>query len=194
MTTCIIINGHSDEDSLAHANAEALLEAAKSQGLAAKIYNVNDYARVCNPAKGGCPVEFGALATEIAAADYLALTVPMWNLGVPGVCKNFIDGVMQARIAFKYEKPTALHKLLGLPNIVGLLQAKKVVIVWTCGGPAWIYSVIGNPLTKHLKAMFKFYGAKKVVSFSLGNLHGSDEDQRKRTEPFVEKLKQYQFL
>ncbi len=191
---CIIINGHTDKDSLAAANAQALKEAAEAQGLKAKIVHAIDYPLVKkNPAKGGCPAEFDALAKEIAAADYLAVTVPMWNLGVPGVCKNFIDGVMQARVAFRYHAPKWHHKLLGLPNIEGLLQAKKVVIVWTAGGPAWVYSFIGNPLTKHFKAMFKFYGAKKVVDISLGNLHGSDEAQRQKTEPFLARLKNYKF-
>jgi len=194
MTTCIIINGHTDKDSLAHANAQALQQAAEAQGFETKLINVIDYPRVgCNPAKGGCPIEFGQLAKEIAAAEYLAVTAPMWNLGVPGVCKNFIDGVMQSRIAFRYHRPKWYHKLLGIPNMEGLLQAKKVVIVWTSGGPSWVYSLIGNPLTKHLKEMFKFYGAKRVVAISLGNLHGSDEEQRQKTEPFIAKLKQYKF-
>jgi len=191
---CIIINGHTDKDSLAHANALALEEAAKAQGLDTKVLNVIDYPRVgCNPAKGGCPIEFNTLAKEIAAADYIAITAPMWNLGVPGVCKNFIDGVMQARVSFAYHRPKWWHRLLGIPNLEGLLQAQKVVFVWTCGGPAWTYTLLGNPMVKQLKLMFKVYGAKKFVSISLGSIHGSPETQRAHTEPFVAKLKKYKF-
>ena len=191
---CIIINGHTDKDSLAHANAKALEKAAKAQGLTTKFVDVIDFPRVgANPAKGGCPEIYNDLAKEIAAAEYIAIAVPMWNLGVPGVCKNFIDGVMQARVAFAYHRPTAIHKFLNIPNMEGLLQAKKVIIVWTAGGPTWIYRLTGNPLTKHLKSMFKFYGAKKFVSISLGSIHGTPEEQRAMTEPFVKKLETYKF-
>lgn len=194
MPTCIIINGHTDKDSFAEANAEALQEAAKNQGFETKLLHVNDFPRVgCNPAKGGCPIEFNVLAKEIAAADYIALTAPMWNLGVPGVTKNFIDGVMQARVAFAYHRPKWWQKLIGIPNLEGLLQAKKVVFVWTCGGPAWTYTILGNPMVKQLKLMFKVYGAKQFVSMSLGSIRKDSDEQRVRTDAFIAKLRKYKF-
>lgn len=195
MKTCLIINGHPENECLAHANAEALLEAAKSQGLTARIINISDYPVVdCRP---GPDTSFGAaydeLSRELATTDYIAITTPMWNLGAPGMLKNFIDGVAQARVWFKYDAPSFFHKACGVPNLVGLLQTKKVLVVWTSGGPDWVYGLIGNPLTHHLKTMFKVYGAKRFESLSLGNLHGSEAEQRQLTEPFIEKLKKYKF-
>lgn len=194
MPTCYIINGHPDTDSLTHANAQALKEAAEAQGITAHVLNANDFPRVAtSPVNGGFPEAYNDLAPKMAEAEYIAITAPLWNLGAPGILKNFIDGVAQARVWFKYGRPNALQKMLNIPNFTGLLKTKKVVVVWTSGGPAWSYLIVGNPLVKHLKTMFKFYGAKKVVSIGLGSIHGSEEEQRAITEPFVAKLKQYKF-
>lgn len=196
MTTCYIINGHPDKDSLNYANAEALKEAAEAQGHETLLIHANDFPRVAtNPAThGGYPPEYAEISLALSTADYIAITVPMWNLGAPGVFKNFIDGAAQARVWFKYQAPTGLKKKMGLgAELVGLLKAKKVVVVWTSGGPTWVYKIFGNALIGQIKSMFKFYGAKSFDSLSLGQLNGPVEKQRKIAEPFLEKLKNYKF-
>lgn len=66
------------------------------------------------------------LIDEVKAADVLVLGVPIYNFGVPGVLKAWIDLIARAGLTFRYTET----------GPVGLLSDKKVYIVITSGGTA----------------------------------------------------------
>ncbi len=65
-----------------------------------------------------------ALIAEIQAADVVVLGVPMYNFGVTGQMKNWIDAIARARVTFRYTES----------GPVGLLTGKTVYAVLTRGG------------------------------------------------------------
>ena len=64
------------------------------------------------------------LIAEIEAADTLIIGLPIYNFGIPGALKAYIDLIARARRTFEYT-----------PNgPKGLLTGKKAYIVVTSGG------------------------------------------------------------
>lgn len=64
------------------------------------------------------------LIAELKAADILVLAVPMYNFGVSGQMKNWIDAVARAGVTFRYTER----------GPEGLVTGKKVIVVLTRGG------------------------------------------------------------
>lgn len=65
-----------------------------------------------------------ALIAQVQAADVLVLGVPMYNFGVPGALKNWIDAIAKAGVTFSYTEKGPVGKLTG----------KKVYVALTRGG------------------------------------------------------------
>ena len=65
-----------------------------------------------------------ALIAQVQAADVLVLGVPMYNFGVPGALKNWIDAIAKAGVTFTYTEKGPVGKLTG----------KKVYVALTRGG------------------------------------------------------------
>jgi FMN-dependent NADH-azoreductase len=64
------------------------------------------------------------LISEIRVADVVVLGVPMYNFGVPGQLKNWIDAIARAQVTFRYTAN----------GPEGLLTGKKVYVALTRGG------------------------------------------------------------
>jgi FMN-dependent NADH-azoreductase len=108
-----------------------------------------------------------ALIAEAQAADVLVLAVPMYNFGVPGSFKNWIDAIARAGVTFKYTDK----------GPVGLLQNKKVYLVTTRGG---IYrDQPADSLTPYLKSVLGFLGLTDVsFVFAEGLNLGPDAEAK----------------
>ncbi len=183
----VIVSGHPDRNSLAEANVKALETAAKKQDIDVKIFYAYDFPLLqTNPAKGDIPAEFEAPVEAMLEANYFAFVTPMWNFGVTGGLKNFIDGVVQRKKFFEFT-PERKPK--------GLLKTEKGLVVWTSGGPDWIYgTVMKNVLFGELKSILKFCGVKKMSQLSLGNVLGKETHQEKAAiNAFLAKLENYKF-
>ncbi|NCP67002.1 NAD(P)H-dependent oxidoreductase [bacterium] len=185
--TLVVIVGHPEAGSLNHAAAEALVVAGVSKGLEVQVLRAYDFPFLPNdPSKHGFPEEYEKAVQCIEQATYLAAVTPMWNLSITNGLKNFIDGVMQPRRLFQYNKK-------GNPE--GLLKTKKMLIVWTSGGPIWVYKIVfGNPVYKQIKAVFKFCGVKAFDQKALGKVLGKDSPEEKaRVSNFIKELETYKF-
>ena len=64
------------------------------------------------------------LISEVQAADVVVLGVPMYNFGVPGQLKDWIDAISRAQVTFRYTAS----------GPEGLLKGKKVYVALTRGG------------------------------------------------------------
>ena len=65
-----------------------------------------------------------ALIAEVLAADILVLGVPMYNLGVSALFKNWIDAIARAGVTFRYTEK----------GPEGLLKGKQVHVALARGG------------------------------------------------------------
>ena len=90
------------------------------------------------------------LVAELAAADALLLTVPVYNFSVPAVLKAWIDQVCRAGLTFSYTDK----------GPVGLLTDRPVYLVMASGGTAF-----GSPAdfaTQYLAHIFSFIGITDI--------------------------------
>ena len=91
-----------------------------------------------------------ALISEIQAADVVVLGVPMYNFGVPGQLKNWIDAISRAQVTFRYTAN----------GPEGLLKGKKVYVALTRGG---LYrNTPSDTQVPYLKTIFTFLGMTDV--------------------------------
>lgn len=66
------------------------------------------------------------LIAELTAADVVVIGVPVYNFGVPGALKAWIDLVARARVTFRYTEN----------GPEGLLKGKRAYLVMASGGVA----------------------------------------------------------
>jgi FMN-dependent NADH-azoreductase len=90
------------------------------------------------------------LISEIAAADVVVLGVPMYNFGVPGQLKNWIDAISRAQVTFRYTAN----------GPEGLLKGKKVYVALTRGG--MYRNTPSDTQVPYLKTIFTFLGLTDV--------------------------------
>jgi FMN-dependent NADH-azoreductase len=91
-----------------------------------------------------------ALISEIQAADVVVLGVPMYNFGVPGQLKNWIDAISRAQVTFRYTAS----------GPEGLLKDKKVYVALTRGG---LYrNTPSDTQVPYLRTIFSFLGLTDV--------------------------------
>ena len=91
-----------------------------------------------------------ALIAEVKAADTLVIGAPIYNFGIPGALKGWIDQIARAGITFRYtdEGPK------------GLLEDKRAIIVTASGG-----TKVGSDFdfaTGYLKFALGFIGITDV--------------------------------
>jgi FMN-dependent NADH-azoreductase len=91
-----------------------------------------------------------ALISEIAAADVVVLGVPMYNFGVPGQLKNWIDAISRAQVTFRYTAS----------GPEGLLKDKKVYVALTRGG--MYRNTPSDTQVPYLTTIFTFLGMTDV--------------------------------
>lgn len=100
-------------------------------------------------------------AYQIADADKIVISTPMWNLGVPAIVKAYFDYVSVGGITFRYSEQ----------GPVGMVKATNALIVSSRGGT---YSSgvaaefeMGE---RYLRTILSFFGVKNIESISAENL------------------------
>jgi FMN-dependent NADH-azoreductase len=91
-----------------------------------------------------------ALISEIQAAEVVVLGVPMYNFGVPGQLKDWIDAISRAQVTFRYTAN----------GPEGLLKGKKVYVALTRGGQ--YRNTPSDTQVPYLKTIFTFLGMTDV--------------------------------
>jgi FMN-dependent NADH-azoreductase len=161
-------------------------KALKDKGFEVKRYNVYDYPLLSqNPSQDGFSDQFKEISQEIANTDAWVVIAPMWNFSMPGGLKNFFDGIIQAKTYFKFTK-------FGIP--IGLLNVKKLTLIWTSGSPGYAFLIPGMDhlvsLTKKIKG---FCGIKKFQHMNISPIRYARPDQ-KNIDKWVKKIHKLKFI
>ncbi|MEE4301696.1 MAG: NAD(P)H-dependent oxidoreductase [Pseudomonadales bacterium] len=94
--------------------------------------------------------ESDALVDELAAADVLVISAPIYNFGIPAALKAWIDMVGRVGRTFRYTSD----------GPVGLLEGKRAILVTASGGTG-----IGSDIdfaTPYLRHFLAFVGIDDV--------------------------------
>lgn len=75
-----------------------------------------------------------AVIDELKSADWIVISSPMWNYGVPYRLKQYIDVVVQPGLTFTYDNARG--------GYVGALAGRKTVLILSRGGN---YQADGDP-------------------------------------------------
>lgn len=103
------------------------------------------------------------LITELQAADTIIIGLPMYNFSVPSMLKAWIDHIARAGVTFKYTDNGS----------VGLLTAKKVILVAAMGG---VHEAGGSDfLRPYMKQVLSFVGLEDVDLISADGLNMGSE-------------------
>ncbi|MEM6384629.1 MAG: NAD(P)H-dependent oxidoreductase [Pseudomonadota bacterium] len=92
-----------------------------------------------------------SLIAELRAADVLVIGLPIYNFGVPGALKAWIDLIARARETFRY----------GENGPVGLLSGKRAIVTVASGG-----TEVGSSIdfaSGYVKHVLGFIGITDVV-------------------------------
>ncbi len=108
------------------------------------------------------------LISELQAADYLLLTVPMYNFSIPSALKAWIDQIVRIGHTFSYDGQA----------FSGLVSGKTVYVTCAYGatgyGPGQSFSV-ANFVEPYLRFLLTFLGMTDVRFFSVeGAAAGGD--------------------
>ncbi|GBF28735.1 FMN-dependent NADH-azoreductase [bacterium MnTg03] len=98
------------------------------------------------------------LIDEIKQADFIVLTTPMYNFGIPATLKAWIDLISRAGVTFRYTAD----------GPVGLIKGKRVDIVITTGGVPLQSPV--DFVTDYLKQAFRFIGIEDINIISADKM------------------------
>ena len=98
------------------------------------------------------------LIDEIKQADFIVLTTPMYNFGIPATLKAWIDLISRAGVTFRYTAD----------GPVGLIKGKRLDIVITTGGVPLQSPV--DFVTDYLKQAFRFIGIEDINIISADKM------------------------
>lgn len=96
-------------------------------------------------------------AREFAAADYILIGAPYWDLSFPACLKNYIEQISVNGIAFTYVETGSL----------GLCKARKMMYISTAGGFVWEGGHAGEA---YMRQICSFYGIGQFESYCLEGL------------------------
>lgn len=116
-----------------------------------------------------------ALVAEIRAADILVIAAPIYNFGVPGALKAWIDQVARAGLTFRYTPD----------GPVGLLDGKKAYVVVASGGTA-----VDSPIdfaTGYLRHVLGFIGIHDVTVIAADALMKDADAALARADAAIER-------
>lgn len=108
-------------------------------------------------------------AREFAAADYVLVGAPYWDLSFPACLKNYIERISVNGIAFTYVETGSL----------GLCRAKELMYISTAGGFVPGGRHAGE---EYMKQICDFYGVGKFKSYCLEGLDICGTDVKGKME------------
>ncbi len=120
-------------------------------------------------------------AYQFAEADKYVIAEPIWNLGLPGILKAYIDCVAISGITFKYSE----H------GPVGLCHNKKAVNIITRGGDYSAEPMESLEMAdKNLRKIFCFMGITDYTTIAKDRLDIVTEDTAALLTDSIERAKE----
>lgn len=157
----LIITANPKKNSLTHKNAQIIEETALKENFIISKYEAYDFNIMGkNPKKEEMLIN--QAQKDLLEAEYVCIFCPLWNFGLPGALKNFLDMVITSKVHFKFRK-------FKIPQ--GLIRAKKVYIVYTSGSSSLLLKLLPftSVLVWNLKLIFFMCGIKNFKVYQLGN-------------------------
>ncbi|MEO0343821.1 MAG: NAD(P)H-dependent oxidoreductase [Pseudomonadota bacterium] len=117
-----------------------------------------------------------ALISEVQAADTIIIGAPIYNFGIPGVLKLWIDQICRAGVTFQYTEN----------GPIGLLEGKRAIIVVASGG-----TKIGSEIdyaTPYIKHVLGFIGIHDVTFVGADALMQDQDEAMKSASKAIEQL------
>ena len=116
------------------------------------------------------------LISEVQAADTIVIGAPIYNFGIPGVLKLWIDQICRAGITFKYTEN----------GPVGLLEGKRAIVAIASGG-----TKMGSAIdysTPYIKHVLGFIGIHDVTFVGADALMADQHEAMKNAQVAISKL------
>jgi NAD(P)H dehydrogenase (quinone) len=110
---------------------------------------------------------------KISKADEIVFVHPIWWSVTPAILKNFLDNILTAGFAYKYNEK-------GIPQ--GLLTGKIAKVFTTSGTPMLFFNLghkFINPTLKFWKSALGFCGMKIISYNQFGGIRPKHIDQLK---------------
>lgn len=116
------------------------------------------------------------LVAELQAAEIVVIGAPIYNFGVPGTLKAWIDQVCRAGVTFRYTEN----------GPVGLLENKRAIVAVASGGTG-----VGTPIdfhTPYLRHVLGFIGIHDVEFVAADGLMRDEQAAMARARDAMEAL------
>lgn len=117
---------------------------------------------------------------DIAWADHIVFSFPIWWSAEPAVLKGFLDRTLTPRFAYRYVDGKQQPLLVG----------KTAALIVTSRVPSFVYRFFGGPITRWKHMVLKFVGIRLTKTLMLGRIE-HDEDTPAYRDAFVEKVRAY---
>ncbi|WP_436862883.1 NAD(P)H-dependent oxidoreductase [Staphylococcus caeli] len=108
---------------------------------------------------------------QIEDSTTLIFIYPLYWFNVPAVLKSFIDQTFWPERAFSFKKKQYFKK--------GLWKGKKVIIIYTQGGPEIFHKLKGNLGYKVMKYPLNLFGIYDISVLHVDNLNRSNTTPEK---------------
>ena len=105
-------------------------------------------------------------------ADHIVMVYPNWWGTLPAALKAWLDCVLVADFAFRFDKQAG--------SLVALLKGKTARLLITMDTPSWVYRLLFANGGVHImrRAVLGFCGVRPVRVLKMGPLYKSDGQQR----------------
>ena len=117
---------------------------------------------------------------DIAWADHLVFSFPIWWSAEPAILKGFLDRTLTPGFAYRY---------IGAKS-QGLLKGKTAALIVTSRAPSFIYRLFGGPISRWKQMVFGFVGIRLTKTLMLGRIE-QDVDTLAYRSAFIEKVRAY---
>lgn len=181
----LVIQGSPDSGSYSHELATAYAEEASKAGhqvrmidLAAEDFDPNlRYGYRKHMEDETAPDRY---QEEIAWADHLVFSFPIWWSAEPAILKGFLDRTFTPRFAYRFADGKSQ----------ALLTGKTAALILTSRAPAFFYRIFGGPITRWKRMILGFVGIRLTDVLILGKIDHPQDTPVYRAE-FVEKVRRY---
>lgn len=185
MKNVLIIKGHPREESFCNALVERYIEGAKTNDVEIRSLDLRELAlepwlKYDWSRNHDSLPESPDLAHSkelVTWSDHIIFAYPTYWAGPPALVKLFLEMVITAHFAFRYQKPF----LKKIPHWNKLLKGKSATIISTMDAPPVIMSLIDlDPGGKMLHDILRFCGIRLKRKYYVGSIVLSSEKQREQ--------------
>lgn len=179
-----MVVAHPDADSLTAALARAAAGAARSHGASVRMHDLyGDGFDPRMPAAEVGTTEFAdpltrGYASNVLAADALVLVHPVWFFHVPAILKGWVDRVLREGV---------VYELGPGGQSVGLLRARRALLVNTANSAERVEGALGEPLERFWRdVVLGPAGVEEMTRLRFSKVEGSSEITRQEWLDAVE--------